>query len=330
MFNWAIVGSGGIANRFASTLGAEELGQLRGVLATNPSKADLFLSKLLPPANSDARAYQNLEALLKDPQVDAVYIATPHTAHFDYAKKLLQMGKPVLCEKPLTVTAAETRALIEIANHNRVFLMEALWTKTLPAWQRVRQLLGNGVIGEIDHYSADMGFHFEYDAAHRLFSRELAGGVLLDLGVYPIALVIWLSGAPTDVSATAVLGPTGVDLKTMVNLKFESQVSASFTLTTRSTTENAFWLYGSKGKLCVESLFSEGQKLFYDVGDKRIEEAYPFELNGFEYQIRESVQCINSGMIEHPSVTHKDTLSAMQVLDQVRAKIGVRYRADED
>ncbi len=328
MFNWAIIGTGGIANRFVSVLGSKTQGCLYGVLATSHFKAEQFLSNKDQFSDKEATIFENLEALLNDSDVDAIYIATPHTYHYEYAKKALQHGIPVLCEKPLTVTAAETQELIKIAQQNKTFLMEALWTKTLPAWKRVKEVLEEGVIGEVDHYSADMGFFFKHDPSHRLFNKGLAGGVLLDLGVYPISLVTNMSGMPTGVLATAIIGDTGVDIKTLVSLSFDDQVTASITLTTRSTTENAFWIYGSKGRICVANLFSAAQSLIIEVGDNRCEESYPFELNGFEYQIRESIACINSGEIENPNVTHAETLSVMRVLDQIRSQIGVTYPED--
>jgi len=325
MFNWAVIGTGGIADKFTSVLGSSRYGALSGVLATSQAKAENFLQKHQRATCNSASIYNDVKELIDDTEIDAVYVATPHASHYDYTRRLLTAGKPVLCEKPLTVTAAETKRLIELSEANGVFLMEALWTKTLPVWHRVQQLLADGAIGKVDHYSADMGFYFEYDASHRLFNKELAGGILLDMGVYPIALANWLSGVPTDLSARSILSDQAIDLKTMINMTFENEVTANFTLTTRSTTENAFWIYGQKGGIRVDDLFSESQSLTYNVEGQRFEEFYPFEINGFEYQVSGVVDCIANGVIEHPNVTHKNTLEVMTIADQLRHKLGIQY-----
>ena len=181
MFNWAVIGTGGIADRFASILGSERYGTLSGVLATSQFKADAFIQKHQTAICNSVSSYNDIKEMINDDEIDAVYVATPHTSHYDYTRRLLMAGKPVLCEKPLTVTAPETQELIELSKANGVFLMEALWTKTLPVWHRVKELLSNDAIGRVDHYSADMGFYFAYDASHRLFNKELAGLSLIHI-----------------------------------------------------------------------------------------------------------------------------------------------------
>ena len=325
MFKWAVIGTGGIAHRFVSVLGTPKYGQLRGVLATSIDKAESFLLSQKDACCGGGRSYRDIDALLDDDAIDAVYIATPHTLHFEFAQQLLSAHIPVLCEKPLTVTADEARVLANLSEQNRVFLMEALWTKTLPVWHRVKQLLDSNIIGKVDHYSADIGFYFPYDKAHRLYDKNLAGGILLDMGVYPISMANWLSGVPCAIQATSIFSDEGVDLKTMINMTFANQLTASFTLTTASTTENAFWIYGRNGTIRVDNLFSAAQGLMYDVGRNKVTETYPFEINGFEYQIREAVECIVGGAIEHPSVTHQNTLDVMTIVDQIREKVGLDY-----
>lgn len=325
MFNWAVIGTGGIAERFTSVLGSQTYGQLRGVLATSHTKATQFLQNHRRAACGGGLIYDDIDSLIRDTSIDAVYIATPHNLHFEFARQLLIAKKPVLCEKPLTVTAAETRELIDLAKKHDVFLMEALWTKTLPVWHRVRELLKNNAIGKIDHYSADMGFYFPYKPSHRLFNKAMAGGILLDLGVYPIALANWLSGMPNDIAARSVLSEQGIDLKTMVNMSFEDQVTASFTLTSRSSTENAFWIYGQNGVIRVDDLFSESQGLMYEIAGERFIESYPFQINGFEYQISGVKDCVLSGVTEHPDVSHQNTYEVMLIADQIRGMVGVDY-----
>ena len=325
MFKWAIIGTGKIAQKFVETLACEGCGELRGVLASSASKAEHFIQELKTPG-AQVNAYVDMAALLEDDEVDGVYIATPHDSHAQYARQALLAGVPVLCEKPLTVTAAQTEQLIAAAEQTNTLLMEAMWSKTLPLWQHVRQLLAEEAIGTVHQYSADMGFKMPYSAEHRLFNPALAGGILLDMGVYPLALFNWLHGsAPEQIQSTAVLAPTNVDEKTLVNLRFSEGVLGQFSLTTKSVPYNELWIYGERGHIRVSSLFWQSESLTINVDGQAGQQNFPFEFNGFEYQIREAIRCVAAGLIESPYVPHRESLSIMQQLDLIRSQIGVHY-----
>lgn len=326
-FNWAIVGTGAIAKRFASVLqGSEEFGKLSGVLATSHEKAECFLSTQGRATKESAICYANSTELANDKSISAVYIATPHPSHFGLAKEFLQAKKPVLCEKPMTMNSAQGRELVELANEHDVFLMEALWTKTLPIWKAVETMLGEGVIGTIDHYSCDIGYYFPFDREHRLFNKSLGGGVTLDLAVYPIALANSLSGIPRNVQARTILCDTGVDIKTNILMTFNRQVTGTFCATACSTSESSFRVYGSQGILTAENLFSGPlPAIQVENNDGLRKTFFPFEVNGFEYQIRDVISCVRSGEIESKYVPHKQTIEVLEMLDEVRAKIDLVY-----
>ena len=322
-FSWAIIGSGGISRHFMNTLKTLEETRVAGVLGSHPDKARSFLQENGGPESQDAVVYATIDELIADKNVDAVYVGTPHTKHFEHVELLMTNGIPALCEKPITVTGTQAQTLVELARQNKVFLMEALWTRTLPTWHRVRELIDEGAIGEVDHYSADIGSRYPYDPEHRLFNPELAGGVLLDLGVYPVSLAHMLSGVPEQINGTAVLTDQHVDLKTLIHLRFRDSITASFGLTSQSTSHNAFWVYGSAGQIKVANLFSAAQSVEIIKGGKSTIENYPFAATGFEYQIREAMQCIRAGEIEHPIVTHQSTIEVMAVIDQLRSQLGI-------
>jgi len=329
-FNWVVIGPGHIAKKFVAALEAPNCGQLHGLLGNSIEKSKHFLAQL-DLSNDTIQIYPSLESLLEDKHIDGIYIATPHSAHYQYAKSALLAGIPVLCEKPLTVTAKQTQELIELSQQNNTFLMEAMWSKCLPIWQRIKTLINEGLIGELDHLRADMGTRFDTNPAGRIFNKALAGGALLDIGIYPTTLFIWLNQhSPIRIVSDAIIGHTGVDEKTWVNLHFNNQIVANFSLTTRSVTENVMQIYGEKGHMKINSRFWHPERIEYCVDGQTQHEEFPLELNGFEYQIREAVNCIQKGLIETPIIPHSETLSVMQTLDTIRQQIGLRYDVDND
>jgi predicted dehydrogenase len=205
-FNWAFVGAGWMAQAQAADLALVPGARVHGVVARTRQSARSFARQF------KAQAYESLDALLADPAVDIVHITTPNNLHYPQAKAALQAGKAVLCEKPFTLNAAQLEDLIATARANRIFLMEAMWVRFLPAHVRLRQLVAEGVIGELQ--TVRFGFHIKarFDAASRLYSPALGGGALLDLGIYPLSLAASLLGAaPEAIASYAHLGPSGVD-----------------------------------------------------------------------------------------------------------------------
>ncbi|MEM7359037.1 MAG: Gfo/Idh/MocA family oxidoreductase [Pseudomonadota bacterium] len=326
-FRWALIGPGWIAAKFVEALSAPGCGQLQGVLASSNEKGQAFLSEQGIPG---ARVYSDINALLADEKVDAVYISTPHNSHHYFAAECLRRGLPVLCEKPLTVNLFESRQLVDIARQNSVFLMEAMWSKLLPVWQRAKQIIDEGELGQIDFLSANMGYKFEYSPTARLFNPALAGGILMDMGVYTVALANWLlAQSPEQINASAEMAGSGVDQKTQVRLRYKNGITTQFLHTAQTIPDNCFWIVGTRGKLCINSMFWQAERLQVELNDEWRVETHPLECNGFEYQLREVIQCLENGLVESPRVSHAATLGTMQVLDQIREQIGLRFEGHD-
>jgi len=318
-FRWGVIGPGLIAGQFASDMQVVEGAEIYAVASR--SGAEKFVHDFDVPV-----AYDSYEALVQDPKVDGIYIATPHSFHFENARLCLQAGKPVLCEKPLTVNANQAQSLIQLANENQVFLMEALWTRYLPLYAEVRKLLDEEVIGEIIAMQSTFCFKSIKDEKKRWFNPELAGGTLLDLGIYPIAISQWAMGDnPVEVQSQAVLSSTGVDIVLAANLKYTSGAISQFTTSFIHKARNDFAIYGTKGNIILDEPFWGGTRGVLSAGATHLHLENPFRSHGFEYEIEEAVRCIREGRLESPSMTHADSLANMQLMDTIREQVGVKY-----
>jgi predicted dehydrogenase len=320
-FNWGIIGPGRIAHQFAQGLRVIDDAALYAVASTHPERAQAFAAQY-----GGAKTYASYEALVNDPQVDAIYIATPHRFHIDNALLCLNAGKPVLCEKPLTVSAAETQQLIETARANKVFLMEALWTRYLPIYQPIREWLEAKVIGDLRLLVSNFGINIPKDPGERWLNPELAGGTLLDMGVYPIAVSQWImKQTPQAFSAQAYLGSTGVDELTAALLKYENGVISQFNSNFITDGVNDFMIYGSIGHIRIHANFWAATEATLVTAEQSVTVSRPFRGGGFEYQTEEAMRCIRAGLLESPAMSHADTLANMQLMDSIRAAIGLKY-----
>jgi len=320
-FNWGILGPGRIANQFAKGLQVIDDAAMYAVASTSLERAETFAKQY-----GGAKTYNSYEAMLNDPQVDGVYIATPHRYHFENIMQCLKAGKPVLCEKPLTVNANEARELFKTSQENKVFLMEALWSRYLPIYSVVRQWLDDKAIGDISLMVGTFGFNAPKDAEDRWQNPELAGGTLLDMGVYPIAISQWVMGMqPKSFKAMAHIGNTNVDELTTVLLKYENDVIAQFHSSFLSNHVNDFLIYGSKGYIRIHPAFWASTKASLITGDQELTVSRPLRAGGFEYQTEEAMRCIRAGLLESPGMSHADTLANMELMDNIRAEIGLKY-----
>ena len=213
---WGILGTGVIARKFATGLKSAPGAELAAVGSRSQATADEFGDTF-----GARRRYASYEALANDPEIDVIYVSTPHPMHKDNTLLGLNAGKAVLCEKPFCLNAAEAETMINLARSKGLFLMEAMWTRYLPAVIKTRQLIADGVLGEIRMIMADFGFRFEFDPQHRLLNPELGGGALLDAGVYPISFTSMIFGPPVRVMSMAHLGQTGVDEQAAILLEHE-------------------------------------------------------------------------------------------------------------
>jgi predicted dehydrogenase len=320
-FNWGIIGPGRIAQQFADGLKVIDDAALYAVASNSQSRAAAFAEKY-----GGEKIYTSYEALVSDPEVDAIYVATPHRFHFENVMLCLNAGKPVLCEKPLTVNAAETKKLIETSKAKKIFLMEALWTRYLPIYQQVREWLESGVIGDVKFLSSTFGAALPEAEDDRWLNPELAGGTLLDMGVYPISISQWVVGQePQSYSVQAIMGKTGVDVLTAVTLKYPNGVISQFNSNFLVANVNDFFIYGTQGHIRIHPNYwgSSGATLVTDGQELTVSK--PLAGGGFEYETMEAMRCIRAGLIESPGMSHATTLATMELMDKIRAEIGLKY-----
>lgn len=320
-FRWGIIGPGRIAEEFGRGLTAVPNAVLYGVASRNEARAQAFAAKF-----NGQKIYTSYETMVNDPNIDAVYIATPHRFHFEQALLCLDAGKPVLCEKPLTVNAAETEALIAKAKEKNVFLMEALWTRYLPIYDQVREWLDAGIIGDIKLMVSTFGFSVPNDPDDRWFNPELAGGTLLDMGIYPIAVSQWVTGLePQTISSQAIVGETGVDVLTAVTFQYENGIVSQFSSNFICNTLNDFTIFGTTGSIRLHPAYWATTKVTLMTDGQELTIEKPLRASGFEYQTEEAMRCIRAGLLESPKMSHADTLANMKHMDTIRAAIGVKY-----
>ena len=250
MIRWGIISTGGIASTFASELAQTDSGSAVAVGSRRAASAEAFGERFGIPNRHDS-----YEALVADPEVDAVYVGTPHPMHHEDALLALRAGKHVLCEKPFTMNAAEAEELVAEARQRELFLMEAMWARFLPHMREIRRLLGDGALGEIVHVIADHCQWFEEDAKHRLFAPELGGGALLDLGIYPVSFASMVLGVPNRVEAIADPAFTGVDAQTSILLGYESGAHALLNCTLRAVGSTRASIVGTDARIEIDGAF---------------------------------------------------------------------------
>lgn len=321
-FRWGVIGPKGIANSFGKGLAVVPDGVLGAVASRTRERAAKYAAEYGP----DAAVYDDYDALIADPTLDAIYIAIPHVFHKDLVLRCLDAGKPVMCEKPLTTNAGETEALIAKARDKNLFLMEAVWTRFLPLYARIREIIAAGRIGEVKLVWSSFGFPLPYDPEGRWFNKDLAGGVLLDMGIYNVAMSQWVFGSnPVSVRAHGVLAASGVDELTSATMQYEGGGMALFGCSFVTKLQNTLEIRGTKGSIHTEDKFWYPQKATVRVGDEVEEIEAPFKGSGFEFEIMESQRCIREGLVESPGMSWADTLANMKVMDDIRAQIGLRY-----
>ncbi len=322
---WGILGTGGISRAFAQALRETPGAQLVAVGSRSVGSARAFAEAF------GAAAYASYAALVAAPEVDIVYIGTPHTLHAENTVLALEAGKAVLCEKPFAMNLRQARRMVDLARSRKLFLMEAMWTRFMPALAEVRRLVASGEIGEVALVQADFGFAATRDPAHRVNQHALGGGALLDLGIYPLSIASALLGPVESVCAQAMIGDTGVDITTGFSLRHRGGTVSVCSCSLRARTPCELSISGSRGSIRMDSLFHMARSLTItglDGASRSV--ATPFLGNGYVHEALAAGEALRAGLIEHPAMTHEDTLAGMRVLDDIRAQIGLRYPADDD
>ncbi|MFC3457809.1 MULTISPECIES: Gfo/Idh/MocA family protein [Massilia] len=324
LIRWGILGTGGIARAFAHALRQTPDARLVAVGSRTAAGAEAFARDF------DARACASYEALVAAPDVDIVYVATPHPMHAANALLALDAGKPVLCEKPFTMNLCQAEQVVALARSRQLFLMEAMWSRFMPALAQLRQIVASGEIGEVGLVQADFGFAATRDPEHRVNKRELGGGALLDLGIYPLSLACALLGPVQEVRAQAVIGDTGVDVCTGFTMLHQGGTMSISNCTLRARTPCELTISGTLGSVRMDRMFHMAQSLTVTNADGATRSvAAPFLGNGYVHEAIAAGEALRAGRIEHPLMTHDDTLAGMRILDEIRVQIGLRYEADQ-
>ncbi len=340
-FAWAIIGPGAIAHQFAQAVHQLPGTCVHTVVGRSVSKAQAFATTWTLDAAPAPIATDDLAATLRNPAIDAIYIATPHAQHGELVRQCLLAGKPVLCEKPLVPTAIQAQALFALAREKEVFLMEALWSRFLPIYDVVGNWLRSGAIGPVHAVQSSFCFSADYDPNSRLFDPALAGGSLLDIGIYNLALSRWAlqncpdahptqatgqCPEPLRVQAHAVLAPSGVDLRISASLEFAQGVSVQFVCGFDTTSDNSMRILGAHGAIVLPHDFWQATQatLLRKNAPAHTHHA-PFAINGFEGEIAEVIRCVRAGLKESPRMPHAETLALITWMDALRAQVGIRY-----
>ena len=318
-FRWGILGTGGIARAFAKDLTFTSGHEVSAVGSRSLDKASNFSKEY------GGSAYGSYEELVAS-DVDAIYVATPHPMHEPNTLLALSAGKTVLCEKPFAVNAAQSARMISLAKQKNLLLVEAMWSRFLPHYRLIRQLLAAGELGEIISISADHGQFLPLPKHYRLHAPELAGGALLDLGVYPISLAHFILGKPNEIQVTAELTDTGVDGHCSIFLDYPSGAVANLSCTMLVKTPCVAEIIGSKARIEIDSTF-------YNPASMRLIKTngevfnYPknYEGHGLREQAIEFAKLYRAGARESDLITHQDSQEIMEIMDQIRSEIGVKY-----
>lgn len=320
MVRWGIVGAGKIAHTFSKDLELVSGGKLMAVGSRSLDKAQEFADVYRAP-----HAFGSYEELFESDTVDVVYIATPHTGHVSLTIQALKAGKHVLCEKPLGVNKGEVERMIETAKENKVFLMEALWSRFNPTIKAVKNLIDSGEIGEVGHLYSDFAFYaLDRDEDGRLLNPDLAGGSLLDIGIYPIFLSYLFLGMPSDIMAKVHFHETGVEKQCSMIFDYPNAQALLYSGLT-SNTDMRSEISGSAGSIFINPRWHEATSYTLVKGN----ESTTVELSkigkGYGHEIEEVHQCLAAGKLESDLWSHQNSLDLIYLMDTIRSKTGIKF-----
>ena len=318
---WGILGPGAIAHSFAEGLKYVKKAELIAVGSRSPERAQAFARKF-----NIAHAFGSYEELVSFADVGVVYIATPHSRHYEDMLLCLNNNKHVLCEKAFTINAAQAKEVLATAKQKKLFVMEAMWTLFMPVIFKLKELLRKKEIGEITIVNADLGFRFPFNPEHRVFNPHLGGGALLDIGVYPLSLTYHLFGLPDEIATMAEIGATKVDETEGMLLRYENGPLVNLYASLRSQTPSQALFIGTEGMIRLEAPIYRPTGITVIKPDKT-ERYFPAELkgNGYNYEAQEVQRCVSEGKPQSDIVSHRHTLDIMQLMDSIRDRWGLRY-----
>lgn len=316
-YNWGIIGLGKIAHKFAQDLAKLPNARLHAVASRSEERSAAFAKQY-----GAAHAFGSYEAIVSCPELDVVYVATPHPSHCANTLLCLEHRIPVLCEKPFAMNSNEVAQMIALAKAKNVFLMEALWTRFLPATKRMLEMIKQDTIGEVLSVKADFGFAPVFDAESRLFNPALGGGALLDIGIYPIFFALLVIGVPERLLATAHFGSTGVDEEIGILFDYPNGRMAHLHATFRANTKTEAFVYGTKGTIHLHSNWYAPTSMSLLLKDER-PQFIDFEYNtiGYSYEAEEVMRCLMEGETESKNWSLQNSIELMDLLDRIREEI---------
>lgn len=317
---WGIISTGKIAHALARTFQEVDDAELVAVASRSQASADEFGAQYNVP-----NCYASYEAMMEDKDVDAVYIATPHSHHYENMLMCIEAGKHILCEKAFTLNAQQAQICIDRAREKGVFLMEAMWTRFIPATVQARQWIAEGLIGEIKQVRAEFCVHLPYNPEGRIYNPQLGGGALLDLGIYPISFATHWLGIPDDVYSFAFLGETGVDEYESIMFGYENGAIAQLSAGVRFNGTREATIVGDKGYIRFHPNFHHSERLTIKQEDTPERVVDIPHTNGYRYEVEEVHRCIKAGKTESDIMPLDETLAIMTLMDTLREEWGVEY-----
>ncbi|MEP7035511.1 MAG: Gfo/Idh/MocA family oxidoreductase [Actinomycetota bacterium] len=316
---WGFIGAGGIAASLAADLGGSNL--LYAVAARDGDRAASFAARF-----GASHSFGDYQAMVEDPDVDVVYVATTHPFHREQALMAIEAGKHVLVEKPLALNASQAREVLTAARERGVFAMEALWMRANPLIRKAREMVNRGDIGKVVAVHADFSIEVAFDASHRLYDLSNGGGALLDLGIYPIHFAWLFLGRPDFQQVQGTLSPTGSDAVVALQWGFRSGAIAQLRCATTAWTPGLATVAGTTGSISVEPWFLNPQRLVITTSEG--ESTVKGSGTTYGPQIQEVERCLREGLLESPLAPHADTIAVLELIDRARAELGVRYPAE--
>jgi len=312
---WGIIGPGNIAHKFADALSTLDDGMLCAVASRSKEKAKAFGEEY---GISKENCYGSYEKLAKDKNIDVIYVAVPIVFHKEISILCLKNGKAVLCEKPVAMNEQEAKDVVKVAKDNKVFFMEAMWTRFLPIYKQVNSWINEGLIGEVRMFQADFGISRQLNPEGLKLNKKLGGGALLDIGIYPVSLCHYLfDEIPSMVKSIASIGETGVDVQSTINLGFKSGRVADFCCSLNAQAPGLGHIMGSKGRIVLPEYWKcEKAVLCHD--GKQEEVGIPHICNGYEFEIQEVMNCIKSGKLESEKMSLNKSIEVMHTIDLIK------------
>ena len=318
---WGILGAGRIANDFCTAINFTEGSTVYAVASRSEESGKAFAVK-----HKATVYYDNYLSLVNDANVDVIYIATPHPFHFEQAKFCLNHNKPVLCEKPICMNHQQVLELVELATKNKLFIMEAMWTSCMPFMNSIKEIINAGIIGELQYLHSSLCFTAPHNYEDRLYNKVLGGGSVLDVGVYVLSFATNILGTPSGMKSLVTMASTSVDASANIILQYPNGVTAHLLSSIAITTPQECSIVGTKGRIYVKEPMYKATEFTLSLHNGETKTyLYPHLCNGFEYEIKEVVNCIHHGFLQSEKVPHTQSLIVSKLMDEILHDAGIDY-----